>query len=90
MINDDEVLAIFKKYLHFNSQEDANEFHRVFFEWLNAFSGEMVNIGLKNGFSAGVEACANSLRKLDEENVGYNNLTEIADFFESNSKKDYK
>ena len=85
---DDKVLALFKKYLHFNSQEDTNEFHRVFFEWLNAFSGEMVNIGLKNGFSAGVEACANSLRKLDEENVRYNNLTEIADFFESNIKKD--
>ena len=87
---DDKVLELFKKFLHFNSQKDADEFHRVFFEWLNAFSGEMVNIGLKNGFSAGVEACANSLRKLDEENVGYNNLTEIADFFESSSKKDYK
>ena len=66
---DDKVVALFKKYLHFNSQEDADEFHRDFFEWLNTFSGDMVNIGLKNGFSAGIEACANSLRKLDEENV---------------------
>ena len=85
---DDKILNLFKKYLHFNSQEDANEFHKVFFEWLNTFSREMVDIGLKNGFSAGVEACTKSLRKLDEENVKYNNLTEIANFFDSNIKKD--
>ena len=90
MVSDEEVMLLFKKYLHFNSQEDAGEFHKIFFEWLNAFSEYMVNIGLKNGFGAGVEACANSLRKLDKENIRYNNLTEIADFFESNIKKDYK
>ncbi len=64
---DDKVLALFKKYLHFNSQEDANEFHRVFFEWLNAFSGEMVNIGLKNGYAGGFEACIKAIRQIDEE-----------------------
>ena len=64
---DDKVLALFKKYLHFNSQEDANEFHRVFFEWLNAFSGEMVNIGLKNGYAIGFESCIKAIRQIDEE-----------------------
>lgn len=64
---DDKVLKLFKKYLHFNSQEDANEFHRVFFEWLNAFSGEMVNIGLKNGYAGGFEACIKAIRQIDEE-----------------------
>lgn len=64
---DDKVLKLFKKYLHFNSQEDADEFHRVFFEWLNAFSGEMVNIGLKNGYACGFEACIKAIRQIDEE-----------------------
>ena len=64
---DDKVLKLFKKYLHFNSQEDADEFHRVFFEWLNAFSGEMVNIGLKNGYAGGFEACIKAIRQIDEE-----------------------
>ena len=64
---DDKVLALFKKYLHFNSQEEANEFHRVFFEWLNAFSGEMVSVGVKNGYAGGFEACIKAIRQIDEE-----------------------
>lgn len=64
---DDKVVALFKKYLHFNSQEDADEFHRDFFEWLNAFSGEMVNIGLKNGYAIGFESCIKAIRQIDEE-----------------------
>jgi hypothetical protein len=67
MTNDDEVLALFKKYLHFNSQEEANEFHRVFFEWLNALTREMVSVGVKNGYAGGFEACIKAVRQIDEE-----------------------
>lgn len=66
-IDDDKVLELFKKYLHFNSQEEAKEFHIKFFSWLNSFSRDMVNIGLKNGYTGGFEACINAIRQIDEE-----------------------
>ena len=64
---DDKVLKLFKKYLHFNSQEDADEFHRVFFVWLNAFTREIVSVGVKNGYAGGFEACIKAIRQIDEE-----------------------
>ena len=64
---DDKVLKLFKKYLHFNSQEDADEFHRVFFEWLNELTREMVSVGVKNGYAGGFEACIKAIRQIDEE-----------------------
>jgi hypothetical protein len=67
MINDDEVLALFKKYLHFNSQEEANEFHTKFFSWLNELTREMVSVGVKNGYAGGFEACIKAIRQIDEE-----------------------
>ena len=82
---DDKVLKLFKKYLHFNSQEDANEFHRVFFEWLNAFSGEMVSIGVKNGYAGGFEACIKAIRQIDEE--GGCSLRSLVDILEEMMKE---
>lgn len=67
MVSDEEVMLLFKKYLHFNSQEKAEEFTRVFFGWLKEYGSDLVEKGFKDGCQAMKESVVKTIRQIDKE-----------------------
>ena len=83
MISDEEVMLLFKKYLHFNSQEEAEEFSRTFFGWLKEYGSDLVAKGFKDGCQAMKESVVKSIRQIDKD--GGCSLETLANALENNS-----
>lgn len=67
MVSDEEVMLLFKKYLHFNSREEAEEFTSTFFGWLREYGSDLVAKGFKDGCQAMRESVVKTIRQIDKE-----------------------